>query len=335
MNSLYKRIVTIGMICFTAVLAWIYCVLEYRNEPIYIIGVSLILVISLYALLNAYIGLCMEKENKMHNYIDSTIANTVAKLEHEQDNTDLERLCKAIYVQLRKSNTILMQMMETDNKQSAQSMENYTLLNEKMNKLIADSINKAVKIIVKYSQNNHDGIVSVLSNLSMELERISHEIANLKIDIPAPQETKPVSYTDKSAEEPDMNSSFNEFTETNIAETDVSEADITEVIENTEQAATEVTSDDDNADIIPFPAKETAENDDSNRQLTPDEIAALFASSANTVTDTDDAASKAVEESVLDTDTEPEPTAQVSPVNDDPNRQLTPEEIAALFSSVH
>lgn len=409
MNNLYKRIVTIGMICFTAVLAWIYCVLEYRTEPVYIIGVSLILVISLYALLNAYIGLRMERENKLRNYIDSAVATTAAKLEHGQDNTDLECLSKAIYVQLRKSNTILMQMMETDNTQSAQNMETYSRLNEEMNKLIADSINKAVKIIVKYNQNNHDGMVSALSDLSTGLERIGHEInqtkteiANFKIDIPAPQETEPVSTTDASTDAPDLNSFFNEFDKT----------DTTEISNNTEQAATEesshklsqdeiaalftaskeerkATSDDDfqihehpeamsqdlidallagnednvenaenissaensdDADIIPFPAKETTvENDDSNRQLTPDEIAALFASAVGAAADaeetnTNDAdtdeistgstASKATEEPVLNADTEPESAAQPSPVNEDPNRQLTPEEIAALFASV-
>ncbi len=326
MNSLYKRIVTIGMICFTAVLAWIYCALEYRTEPIYIIGVSLILVISLYALLNAYAGLCIERENKLHNYIDRSVATVAAKLEHGQDNTDLERLSKAIYVQLRKSNTLHMQMMETGNRQSAQNREDYSLLNEEMNKLIADSINKAVKIIVKYSQNNHDGIVSAMSNLSTGLDRvgseinqIKSEITNLKIDLPSTQVTEPVS-----------------------------SADTAEVIVNNRQAATETADSDDelrihessetmsqdlidsfltgnaenesNADVIPFPAKEAAEeNDDPNRRLTPDEIAALFASSADTSADTNN------------TDTD----AQVPPVSDDSNRQLTPEEIAALFSSVH
>lgn len=382
MNNLYKRIVTIGMICFTAVLAWIYCVLEYRTEPVYIIGVSLILIISLYALLNAYIGLRTERENKLRNYIDSAVATTAAKLEHSQDNTDLERLSKAIYVQLRKSNTILMQMMETDNTQSAQNMETYSRLNEEMNKLIADSINKAVKIIVKYNQNNHEGMVSALSDLSTGLERIGHEInqtkteiANFKIDIPSPQETEPVSTTDESTDAPDLNSFFNDFDKT----------DTTEISNNSEQAATEESSHDfqihehpeamsqdlidallagnednvenissaensDDADIIPFPAKETTvENDDSNRQLTPDEIAALFASAVGAAADaeeantsdadtdeisTDSTASKATEEPVLNADTEPESAAQPSPVNEDPNRQLTPEEIAALFASV-
>lgn len=412
MNNLYKRIITIGMICFTAVLAWIYCVLEYRTEPVYIISISLILIISLYALLNAYIGLRMEKENKLRNYIDSVVANAAEKLDHEQDNTDLERLSKAIYVQLRKSNTILMQMMEADNTQSAQNMETYVSLNAEMNKLISDSISKAVKIIVKYNQNNHDGMVSALSDLSTGLEHIGHEInqtkneiASVKINVPVPQEPVSGSAAAESTEAPDLNSFFSEFADAEIpgsteqaaedanhklsqdeiaalftaskeerkavseddfqihehpeamsqdlidallagsessADTESrtgseNSADTTANTNNTDStnitSNTNNTENTDDADIIPFPAKETAEeNDDSNRQLTPEEIAALFASAAGTssadtsgsdeadVNATDeistDAPSKAAEETV------------------DSNRQLTPEEIAALFASV-
>lgn len=412
MNNLYKRIITIGMICFTAVLAWIYCVLEYRTEPVYIISISLILIISLYALLNAYTGLRMEKENKLRNYIDSVVANAAEKLDHEQDNTDLERLSKAIYVQLRKSNTILMQMMEADNTQSAQNMETYASLNAEMNKLVSDSINKAVKIIVKYNQNNHDGMISALSDLSNGLERIGHEInqtkneiASVKINVPVSQEPVSGSAAAESTEAPDLNSFFSEFADAEVpgsteqaaeeanhklsqdeiaalftaskeerkavseddfqihehpeamsqdlidallagsessADTESrtgseNSADTTANTNNTDStnitSNTNNTENTDDADIIPFPAKETAEeNDDSNRQLTPEEIAALFASAAGTsaadtsgsdeadVNATDeistDAPSKAAEETV------------------DSNRQLTPEEIAALFASV-
>lgn len=339
MNNLYKRIVTIGMICFTAVLAWIYCVMEYRTEPVYIIGVSLILVIALYALLNAYIGLRMERESKLRNYIDSVVANAAAKLEHDQDNTDLERLSKAIYVQLRKSNTILMQMMETDNTQSAQNMETYSRLNEEMNKLIADSISKAVKIIIKYNQNNHDGMVSALSDLSNGLERIGHEInqtknefANFKADIPAPQETEPVSAIDESTGAPDLNSFFNEFGKT----------DTTEVADNAEQAAAEDAnhklSQDEIAALFTASKEERKATSDDDFQIhehpeamSQDLIDALLAGNEDSA---DDAASKAAEETVLTEDTESEAAEQPAPVNEDPNRQLTPEEIAALFASV-
>lgn len=415
MNNLYKRIITIGMICFTAVLAWIYCVLEYRTEPVYIISISLILIISLYALLNAYTGLRMEKESKLRNYIDSVVANAAEKLDHEQDNTDLERLSKAIYVQLRKSNTILMQMMEADNTQSAQNMETYASLNAEMNKLVSDSINKAVKIIVKYNQNNHDGMISALSDLSTGLERIGHEInqtkneiASVKINVPVPQETVSGSAAAESTEAPDLNSFFSEFADAEVpgsteqaaaeeanhklshdeiaalftaskeerkavSEDDFqihehpeamsqdlidallagsessadnesntdneSSADTTANTNNTDSTnITSNTNNTDDADIIPFPAKEaTAENDDSNRQLTPEEIAALFASAAGTsATGTSAADTSGSDEADVNVADEISTDAPSKAAEEtvDSNRQLTPEEIAALFASV-
>ena len=60
----------------------------------------------------------------------------------------------------------------------------------------------------------------------------------------------------------------------------------------------------------------TPVSDDPNKQLSPDEIAALFAQ----------ASAPAAEPAK-----EPEPVA-VTPVSDDPNKQLSPDEIAALFA---
>lgn len=346
MNNLYKRIITIGMICFTAVLAWIYCVLEYRTEPVYIISISLILIISLYALLNAYTGLRMEKENKLRNYIDSVVANAAEKLDHDQDNTDLERLSKAIYVQLRKSNTILMQMMEADNTQSAQNMETYVSLNAEMNKLISDSISKAVKIIVKYNQNNHDGMVSALSDLSTGLERIGHEInqtkneiASVKINVPVPQEPVSGSAAAESTEAPDLNSFFNEFADA-------------EVPGSTEQAAEDANhklSQDEIAALFTASKEErkAASEDDFQIHEHPEAMSqnlidALLAgseNSADTAANTNNTDSTNVTsntnntENTDDADIIPFPAKETAAENDDSNRQLTPDEIAALFAS--
>ena len=80
----------------------------------------------------------------------------------------------------------------------------------------------------------------------------------------------------------------------------------------------------------------TPVDDNPNRQLTPEEIAAMFAGasdediSSSSETDstapvTDDTVS-AVDDTVSDV------APVVTPVDDDPNRQLTPEEIAAMFA---
>ncbi|MGN0368155.1 MAG: hypothetical protein ACI4EK_05170 [Wujia sp.] len=97
------------------------------------------------------------------------------------------------------------------------------------------------------------------------------------------------------------------------------------------------------ADVIPFPQMEVAEetepvaqpepeavvepepvvDDDPNRQMTPEEIAALFAAAQGHAEELE-----AQEEPVEQVQPEPQPV-----VEDDPNRQMTPDEIAALFAA--
>ena len=36
MGNRYKRMVTLGMISFTALLAWGYCMLAYRSQAVYV-----------------------------------------------------------------------------------------------------------------------------------------------------------------------------------------------------------------------------------------------------------------------------------------------------------
>ncbi len=278
MNSLYKRITTLGMVSVTAVLAWIYCVLEYRDEPIYIIGISLVLIISVYALLNAIISLRIDKDNKLKNHIDSTIANAIAGMEQSKSLEDMERLSKAMYIQLRKVNTTL----------SASSEDSSSKLNEEMNQTVVEAINKAVKIIVKYNQNNHEGMVLALSDLSTELSKISEELNQVKL-----QDNTDNSFnadftnniygnesldTDNGTVIPFPNDSNNESVnnDTTTSVNNIYDSDIT--------ADTASDSDDTN-NTYDFGIPKTEESPaseapglDENRTLTPDEIAALFAS---------------------------------------------------------
>ena len=71
-------------------------------------------------------------------------------------------------------------------------------------------------------------------------------------------------------------------------------------------------------DPAPEPVQVAPVSDDPNKQLSADEIAALFA---------------AAEPAPKKEEPAPEPV-QVTPVSDDPNKQLSPDEIAALFASI-
>ena len=103
--------------------------------------------------------------------------------------------------------------------------------------------------------------------------------------------------------------------------------------------------------VEPGPAAEESvadtTNSDPNRQLSADEIAALFASANAGATEPEsEPAEKVITEPVTETPhvPEPEPVVEPSPAaaeavadttNSDPNRQLSADEIAALFASAN
>lgn len=109
MGNRYKRMVTLGMVSFTAILAWVYCALAYRTETVYIAIISLVLIASIYAFLMSLVDIRIEKEQQMQEYIAKTLQESL-----KQDNSDvvdclndMERLAKASYVQQRKMATYL------------------------------------------------------------------------------------------------------------------------------------------------------------------------------------------------------------------------------------
>ena len=114
MGNRYKRMVTLGMVSFTAILAWVYCALAYRTETVYIAIISLVLIASIYAFLLSLVDIRIEKEQQMQEYIAKTLQESL-----KQDNSDvvdclndMERLAKASYVQQRKMATYLFSQEE-------------------------------------------------------------------------------------------------------------------------------------------------------------------------------------------------------------------------------
>lgn len=376
MKNLYRRMVTMGMISVTAVLAWVYCVLEFRSQIAYVIGISIVLIVAVYALLFTISDLRISREEKLQNYISETIAQAVAKItEKEQDNTDLERLVKASYVQLRKTNTILSQMSENNTLNYGQSLEVYSDLTSSMKDLVSTSVNKAVKVVVKYNQDNNDKLVDAIaglnSNLDLltaQLDSIKSEISTLKLKVETNEMTATNTQVTESVipeiQEADISSQIPD--DTNIEDTAIQDiapintdeqmAITQEIPENTsiaeetpdltsffdEFVGEEIVPDEHEvADVIPFPVPEeqpaeeeeapmSATDFDPNRPMTPEEIEALFASMAG-------GSSQATEVPEPEPEPIPAPIVEepvVPPVDSDPNRPLSPDEIAALFASM-
>lgn len=281
MNSLYKRFVTMCMISISAFLAWIYCIFEYRDKVLYVAIISLILIASVYALFSAAYKIKVAKDAQLDQYITTTITNLLSN-SGNAENDELTRLSKALYVQLRKSNTLLTQMAEEQKSTVADTQD-----------VISDSIDKAVKLSIKYNQLNNNKLLEAGADLSNELTDTCKDLlaALNKINTELIVERNSV-----PAAAP--------FDNENIP----GSANSLDIFDDTE-----------NADVIPFPVSDSQPDevaaDDPNRPMSPEEIAALFASAATDYS-------------------EPEPEAEEALPEADPNKPLSPEEIAALFASM-
>lgn len=387
MKALYKRIVTLGMISATLILGWVYCMAEYRESPAYIIIVSLALVVSVYALLLALMDLHSAKEEDIRKYIDNAVSSLLSK---EDDIT--VKLSKASFVQVRNISDVITRMEES-NAVSSERLERIikrTTSSSKQN--TTESINKALKFLLKYNDSNTNKLVASVNTLTSDLEALTslvdkcsederaafaEAISALSDDVMQVQNriasmSSKISGLSVDAVSNVSKDSLDIFEEAvdmeNLPEyEDLMEAD-DEQEENLEFATDDEITDADEvsveeaieaaakADVIPFPSNddpgsdekamtdaafeeapspvpETNETADPNKQLSPDEIAALFAQAAPASEPEPEYNEPdiSLDDIINDTAEEPTPTAVVS---DDSNKQLSPEEIAALFASM-
>lgn len=147
MGNRYKRMVTLGMISFTALLAWGYCMLAYRSQAVYVAIISLVLVGSIYALLLSFVDIKVAKEQAMQEYVTKTLQEYTKKEDAEILN-DMERLAKASYVQQRKTNTYL----------SAQAEQ------------LDEALKKTIKILINYDRKKEEEAAQQAEQMQKELE---------------------------------------------------------------------------------------------------------------------------------------------------------------------
>ena len=359
MNSLYKRFVTVGMVSFTSILAWLYCVLEFRHQPMYIAAVSLILVGSVYALLYTAYGLKHAKDTKMEEYINECVNRLVTEL-NQKDNLELERIGKAAYVQLRKSNALLSKLSEDTERLENENKETISQLSADTQEKISDSVNKAVKLAIKYNQVNNEKLVDSIDQVSQELansykelitamNKLNLELIELKGDVSKIQATGviPAGSASLDAFSPEDTTEEMSFTD----DMDLTIGDI--LPESTSDTAeTEEATPNLDSFFAEFASSETTEESSdssthiSTEDLVPNEsgmldqslIDALLNNLSTESSNVEVAETPIEEETATESniaDVIPFPTADAQPEEPtDPNKPLSADEIAALFASM-
>lgn len=391
MGNRYRRIVTLGMISFTALLAWGYCLLAYRSETLYVAVISVILVGSLYALALAVVEMKDKKETAMQKYVANLLQESITNKDYTDILETLERLAKASYVQQRKVNTYLGQQNEivTDVIQghTQAQTESFTKLEEQ----IEEALTKAVKILVKYNQNNSDkqfeatkefnaGMSEELTELTIAVGKITTVLQQMTMEIgylkdavqAAPQMTVQEVNVETESEEtemPDMEAilaSLEKATE-EVASEPVVDGNMQEQMESESDEQPEQEENFNAEDFFAqfggagdaalkeeaaFKEEAMEQAADNNGMLDQSMIDALLNNLSTPDTKGEPLADvipfpQAAEDEAtgVDTDsvdaqeketeaTDEAETAGAPQLDGDPNRQLTPEEIAALFASM-
>ena len=199
---------------------------------------------------------------------------------------------------------------------------------ETISESVTAAKNEIIKLIEKLSEDikniqNMEELMSIKDKLS---DSVVNDMVSEVEELSEPEEAESV----VENIEPEVEESTAKEIEPEVEEPAVEEA-VVEPEPIVEESVTE-----------PEPVVEEIKvepvSEDPNKQLSADEIAALFASVGASTEE------PAVEETIVEpepiveeTVTEPEPAAEeikVEPVSEDPNKQLSADEIEALFASV-
>lgn len=266
MGNRYKRMVTLGMVSFTAILAWVYCILTYRTETVYIAIISLVLIASIYAFLLSLVDIREEKERQMQDYIAKTLQESM-----KQDNSevvdclnDMERLAKVSYVQQRKMATYLSsqeEQLDAAAKKTAKLLIGYDRKKEEEAAQKAEQMQKELEMqAALQAQKEPDHTALVLEEFGKlagdvqavvaQLQQVTAQLTALReavdaIEMPKYVEASPVEAA-STAVDADVEERMpeDELTEENTTESVVPELMISDGIENdiTESAEQDITN---------------------------------------------------------------------------------------------
>ncbi|MFA9463461.1 MAG: hypothetical protein ACERKN_04140 [Velocimicrobium sp.] len=410
-----NNILYFGMFFVASVLAEIYCIIEKIN----IIGVSIVIIIATYLLLDAIQNEKMKNKEELERYFGERM-------------NELEKVQKALYVQNRKSSEYMEQQLDEIKQDRKTIFDSIIDSQTKTAKIIvkyvredikkASSINKAScekitssvnqgadKVIEDRNRNKFDSseviksMDSNFNNMSLRMENRMRDIEvqcikleqifdSIRIEMKSntlnSQSVKvPLSYINpvNQTVQNEMSVKTDTIKEPLIADLEEEQIQEEKMVESTEkkkerenlptpeiQKKTIVEEENDksnknekkdvnkelSADEIAalFAAaeeeakesevvepeeevvkvEEEVVDNDPNRQLSEDEIAAMFATLGNSSDSSEDTKEAAIEEPIEEPEKLKEPEKPEVPAIDltDPNKQLSAEEIAALFASM-
>jgi len=340
-------------------IALIYTLIMYHNIIFAVMGMSLLFLICAYILTQNIIAFSIARNKTMNNQLKDYMNDISEQLETMSGTQS--QLGKATFLYTKQAAQTVA-TLENNYIESQEAL--YRNLSS-----ISNAQNKATKLMIKYDQSNTTKVISTIKELRNQLsdtmiqgfdqiqpnnaEVIAalEDIVNyLKEQPNVPDQTLSLQLNNVAHELQNISNNIQHFQvpvqqvvqSTPTVETSV----ISESSTITENFATEETLVSQSSDEVTEPSLHT---DDTSGLLTNDDIAALFAEAEpspkkDTVVEIVDTESKTIEEEkpftptftvVGKSDEAIEDTSSVTTIGDlnDPNKQLSADEIAALFAA--
>ena len=352
------QVIFLILISTLVILADFYTIINYPREYMLIAAITVIFMICLWGVISGFFSLNALKEDRREEQYDSIFKSEKASYlmlrkyfdEIEEKIEMLQKESKIPTEDIINAQKGIAKVVINRNKENADAIMNS---NEQLMETFEHLENKLKESNDFIIESQKNVIYDNLKDIMEKQQVLSDSIKDMEIRLSQAITANPIQFTanvempKQTTDAPQSAPAMEAIPEPVVEEAAIAEPEPVAVIE----PEPVIEAPEPEPVVEPSPAAEEAVADttdsDPNRQLSADEIAALFASANAGATEPEsEPTEKVITEPVTEAPQvpEPEPVVEPSPAaeeavadttDSDPNRQLSADEIAALFASAN
>ena len=352
------QVIFLILISTLVLLADFYAIINYPKEYMLIAAITVIFMICLWGVISGFFSLSALKEDRREEQYDSIFKSEKASYlmlrkyfdEIEEKIEILQKESKIPTEDIINAQKGIAKVVINRDKENADAIMNS---NEQLMETFEHLENKLKESNDFIIENQKNVIYDNLKDIMEKQQVLSDSIKDMEIRLSQAITANPIQFTanvempKQTTDAPQSAPAMEAIPEPVVEEAAIAEPEPVAVIE----PEPVIEAPEPEPVVEPSPVAEEAvadtTNSDPNRQLSADEIAALFASANASATEPEsEPAEKVITEPVTEAPQAPEPEPVVEPspaaeeavadtTNSDPNRQLSADEIAALFASAN
>ena len=352
------QVIFLILISTLVLLADFYAIINYPKEYMLIAAITVIFMICLWGVISGFFSLSALKKDRREEQYDSIFKSEKASYlmlrkyfdEIEEKIEILQKESKIPTEDIINAQKGIAKVVINRNKENADAIMNS---NEQLMETFEHLENKLKESNDFIIENQKNVIYDNLKDIMEKQQVLSDSIKDMEIRLSQAITANPIQFTanvempKQTTDAPQSAPAMEAIPEPVVEEAAIAEPEPVAVIE----PEPVIEAPEPEPVVEPSPVAEEAvadtTNSDPNRQLSADEIAALFASANASATEPEsEPAEKVITEPVTEAPHVPEPEQVVEPspvaeeavadtTNSDPNRQLSADEIAALFASAN